>query len=356
MSILMNGGVIPSNLKRTGVIDVTGQTQLTVMLKFMTDDRVNGTHYLLATYDSATEFSYQISIAVSAIRNILMRTRTDGVGGGVHSITVPYVDNVEQSVFLSIDLTTQELIGYVNGVASAPVSTGTSFRSNDNFDFKLRSPNVVGDDVESKEAAYWIGHAISQADVTAYQSGTDLTALSVPPTEIYRLNGVETDPVVTVVAENDTGNNLSRIAGEVGQPVFGAPSVTPAPGVPVGYTRYTTDIATANVVSAFSFFFGIAVEDGMTVDWVDSVEVLLDSGLATGFILSDPITTTAYFWYPGTGDYIGVEFTYNGVSFTGITFSGLTLGIGIGPSFGYSVGGSVTAISAFTDEFTEGFT
>jgi hypothetical protein len=100
--------------------------------------------------------------------------------------------------------------------------------------------------------------------------------------------------------------------------------------VPVGYTRYETDIASADTTSEGSIFFGIAVEDGMLFDVESDIIVLGDVGERTGHLIVDsPRTTTVYYWYPGSGDYLSEEFTLSAGS--GTAFSGrLSLSIGVG--------------------------
>lgn len=341
MSYLTKGSTLSQIIHRTdSTIDISSETEMTVMLKFSTANRQFATNRILSTFNQLTASDNGFMIGFSQTRSVLMRVRTDTV----HTFSAVYTDSEVQTCFLKVNLVTRLATAYINGVEQTPLATGSAWYTN-TFDFKLFGGVIDGDDHENFEAAYWVGHAIDSSQVAAYQSGTDLDSLLVPPTEIYRLNGTEGTLADPLPAQNNSpALDLKQVQGSVtapDRPVFGVPSVSPPPSVPAGYTRYTTDIATANVVSAFSFFFGIAVEDGMTVDWVNSVEVLLEAGKATGFILSAPITTTAYFWYPSTGDYIGVEFTYNGVSFSVISFGGLSLGIGIGLSFGYSSGGSV---------------
>lgn len=345
--------------KRTGVIDITGVRQLSLVFKVIPRTLSSTTSYLVSTYDDPTDFNDQLSVAMSAPQSILFRAKTTGTGGGTTSLSQAYnVDDV-QSCVLTIDLDTQLMHAYINGVALAgsPAGIGTDLVLPESFDFKIISPGNDNDISEPVESAYWIGHVLSAIDVTAYEAGTDLDDLSVAPDEVYRLNGTEGDFAPTLAAQNSAANDLIQISGAViapDWPEWGAPSILPPPSVPVGYNRYSTDIATANTVSAFSFFVGIAVEDGMLVDVVDSVTVLLEGGLATGFVLTAPITTTIYFYYPSTGDYIGEEFIGLG---DGGFFRRGSLGLGIGPGLTFLGGLLSTAgqLGSYGEEYTEEF-
>lgn len=146
----------------------------------------------------------------------------------------------------------------------------------------------------------------------------------------------------------------------------GVPDYVPGgtPSVPAGYVRYPTNIATADVLSPSSFLFGIAVEDEMTIDIPSYLTVLLVGGYATGFIVvpplpsmpQPPITEDLYFYYPGNGDYLTVEFTYS-IASGGVFFGGgLSLGIGIGLTMMRSNFYGSGPIESFTDEFTDEFT
>ena len=90
------------------------------------------------------------------------------------------------------------------------------------------------------------------------------------------------------------------------------------PDVPIGYTRYPTNIATADTTGETSIFFGLSTEDGMYIDVEDSITVLLEGGFATGFlIVPSPITTTVYYYYPSTQSYVSDDFVLIGSSSLG---------------------------------------
>ena len=78
--------------------------------------------------------------------------------------------------------------------------------------------------------------------------------------------------------------------------------VTPEPSVPVGYTRYLTNIATANT-GAGSIFQGKTIENEMPVHLPNSVTPTGSGGYIDGFLIADPSTITYYIYTPSTGDY-----------------------------------------------------
>jgi len=301
--------------KQSSDISLAGVTKLTIMLKFRTPTRVYATNYLMSGRAANETLSGGPSIAAGATRNILFRIRTLGTGGGSTTVTVPYTDDAINTCFLEADITTQLLTAYVNGVAETPVAIGDAW-DDANFRLRLQGGAIDGDNFEMYEAAYWIDHAVESSQVSAYQSGSDLTALATPPTEIFRLNGTEGTLADPLTAENDSpARDLIQIQGATiapDRPVFGVPSTTPPPDVPVGYTRYETDIASADTTSEGSVFFGIAVEDGMLFDVESDIIVLGEVGERNGHLIVDsPRTTTVYYYYPSNGDYLSEEFVFN---------------------------------------------
>jgi hypothetical protein len=78
--------------------------------------------------------------------------------------------------------------------------------------------------------------------------------------------------------------------------------VPPEPSVPVGYTRYLTNIATANT-SAGSIFQGKTIENEMPVHLPNTVTPTGSGGYIDGFLIADPSTITYYIYTPSTGDY-----------------------------------------------------
>lgn len=88
------------------------------------------------------------------------------------------------------------------------------------------------------------------------------------------------------------------------------------PAVPSGYTRYITNIATADTTTNESFLFGIAVEDGMSIDIPSYFEVLLVGGFATGFVVIPqgaptlPLSASFYYFYPSNSDYLSEPFQF----------------------------------------------
>ena len=77
---------------------------------------------------------------------------------------------------------------------------------------------------------------------------------------------------------------------------------TPEPSVPVGYTRFLTNIATASQSSG-SIFQGITVENDMPVHLPNSVTPTGSGGYIDGFLIADPGVVEYYIYTPSNGDY-----------------------------------------------------
>lgn len=78
--------------------------------------------------------------------------------------------------------------------------------------------------------------------------------------------------------------------------------VAPEPSVPVGYTRYLTNIATANT-GAGSIFQGKTIENEMPVHLPNAVTPTGSGGYIDGFLIADPGTVDYYLYSPSTGNY-----------------------------------------------------
>ena len=104
-----------------------------------------------------------------------------------------------------------------------------------------------------------------------------------------------------------------KAASTVTPYVAGTSNFTPtdAPSVPEGYNRYITDIATANTTSPQSIFYQLVVEDGMSVDIDSSITAISENGKLTGFIITPvAIGTDIYFFYPNSGNYISITYSF----------------------------------------------
>jgi hypothetical protein len=78
--------------------------------------------------------------------------------------------------------------------------------------------------------------------------------------------------------------------------------ILPEPSVPVGYTRYLTNITTANMGEG-SIFQGKTIENEMPVHLPDTVTPTGSGGYIDGFLIVDPSTITYYIYTPSTGEY-----------------------------------------------------
>lgn len=87
---------------------------------------------------------------------------------------------------------------------------------------------------------------------------------------------------------------------EAGDPDYSG--ITPEPSVPVGYTRYLTNIATASV-DIGSIFRGKTIENEMPVHLPNTVTPTGSGGYIDGFLIADPSTVTYYIYKPSNGDY-----------------------------------------------------
>lgn len=98
------------------------------------------------------------------------------------------------------------------------------------------------------------------------------------------------------------GNKAASLTPPYRAGVAGYSAVLPPPSVPVGYTRYVTNIATAST-AAGSIFAGKTVENEMIVDLPDSVTPTGSGGYIDGFLIADPGVVTYYIYTPSTGAY-----------------------------------------------------
>ena len=128
--------------------------------------------------------------------------------------------------------------------------------------------------------------------------------------------------------------------------------ILPEPSVPLGYTRYLTNIATANTGEG-SIFQGKAIENEMPVHLPNSVTPTGSGGYIDGFLIADPSTITYYIYTPSTGAYTEYTDTLT-VPPTGGSSVGYTGFSGYGSFAGYkAVGLGYVAARTFTDEFSK---
>lgn len=312
------------------VIDVTAVTSLGVMARFRPLAATTGTNYLLTTYPTSVNTANQLAIGTANTNRLMCRARTNaGIVSGASGFS--YTIGQTYTAFLSVDLTAQEFKAYYDGVqAGATALTGTAWFGDKQFRLMiagLESSDDAG--FEILEAAYWIDSVISAVDVANYQTGTALSDFTVPPSEIIPCNGIEGEYVDNFPASINPLNFLDYVSGPTTAPdwaVWGVPSTAPPPDVPVGYTRYETDMATADAVSSNSFFYGVAVGGGLFVDLPDEMFEVDDpigypvalGDLVTGHVIRVvPGVYSAYFYYFDSGIYedrvINYIFTFDAV-------------------------------------------
>lgn len=78
--------------------------------------------------------------------------------------------------------------------------------------------------------------------------------------------------------------------------------ISPEPSVPVGYTRYLTNIATASA-DIGSIFRGKTIENEMPVHLPNTVTPTGSGGYIDGFLIAEPSTVAYYIYTPSNGDY-----------------------------------------------------
>jgi hypothetical protein len=216
MSVLIKGTTPKTEFQMASALTITSATTLTVMHKIRVLDTVSSGDILSTTNGG---FGYTLAGGAAGQITANFRMNNQNVTTGVKSGIVAG----EVITLFTVARLSNWVRHYVNNNAPIEVAAATSTAwVGTTAQLKMMGSTVGGRNFEFIESAFWNNVEPTEGDIANYNTGTALSALSVPPTLAWKPEGVN-GVYAPTFASTIGSNAMSRIVGPTSgglEPVF----------------------------------------------------------------------------------------------------------------------------------------